>query len=808
MNPDQRKPGLCIVCDFPPKSSQGGIEIMLTNDLPKLKSSCDIHVVTVGNTGREPPEDDIYCVNSFYNSPITTIIANLKILLKILKLSKKNPLRIIHAHSNKCGVAGLLASKLLRCKFVMTIHFAWPLCVKGTLLTKEGGPCRSVYETTSLTKVSYCLATCFRRASLTRKVWTVISSLMDQFLLIFADKIVCVSEDMSKRLHNFDLTFRKIEVIPNFPVTSRVDDLASVSFRKKMGVLSDEKMVLFLGRISYEKGTDILIRAMENAPDFAKLLIVGRCDSSDYLSYLKKLIVQLKLENRVHFTGFLPRRDLYAALAACDVLVVPSRWYEMFPSVVLEGLSFGKPVVASSFGGAPEMLKGGKGFLVEPSNVQELSSAITKIISDPIFLWKKTIVANFTRDYSHEQHLSKLLDLYNRLTETTPHMKGKFMSITMISPGFPPWKVGGEEYYVSCLAKRFANRGHKVCVIAENTKSKGNTCFKFSDNLKIVLVRRSRATRHGLLEILRHAARYLMATLKLQLKTDLIHGHDPYSQGLAAVIAGKILRVPVIITWHGAELIEGNLSLLGNLLRRFVISQADGIIVNTQFMKKLAIRNTGLSPKKFHVVQPGIDVERFRPTLDAHKIRDKYGLGDSLVVLSVCRLEQIKGIHKLIEAVPNVAKKIPNVKFLIVGDGSEKQNLKDLATRLGVEKLVLFADYVEENELPYYYSSCDVFVVPTFGEGFGLVFLEAWASGKPIAVTPYAPEISKLASQKGAGIIIDVDPVGISKALVKLLSNPSMRDKMGMIGRKIVESQLSWEETARKNLEFYKKLLR
>lgn len=804
-NYNQEKPGLCIVCDFPPNSYKGGVEILLANDLPKLKMNFDVHIITVGKTGRELPEDNIDYVDSFYNSPMNTIVANLKILLKILKLSKSNHLKIIHAHSNKCGVAGLLAAKLLRCKFVITIHFAWPLCVKGTLLTKKGEPCGFESERTLLPKLNFCLATCFREVSFTSKVWAIISSLMDQFLLVFADKLVCVSEDMRKRLHNFSLVTRKVEVIANFPVTSTLDDLICSDFRKRMGILPNEKMILFLGRVSYEKGTDILITAMENVPDFAKLLIVGRCDSLYYLSHLKKLIIQLRLENRVHLTGFLSRMDVYAAIAACDVLVVPSRWYEMFPSVVLEGLAFGKPVIASSFGGAPEMFKGGKGFLVEPGSVKELSSAIAKITSDPKFIQEKTMVGNLKGDYNHAQHLSKLLDLYKRLAKPTPDMEGKSMSILVISPGFAPWKIGGEEYYASCLAKTLANRGHKVCVIAESEKIQGNTCFKFSDNLKLVLVR---STRRGFLELFRCATRYLTATLKLRLKPDLIHGHDPYSQGLAAVIAGKILRVPVIITWHGAELIEGRLSLLGNMLRRFVTTQADAIVVNTQVMKKLAIRNTGLSPKKFHVVQPSIDANRFRPTVAAQKIREKYGLKDSLVVLSVCRLERIKGINKLIEAIPNVAKEIPEVKFLIVGDGSEKENLENLATRLGIRQLIIFTGYVEENELPHYYASCDVFAVPTFGEGFGLVFLEAWASGKPIVVTPYAPEISKLASSKQAGIVADADPVDISKALVKLLSNRGMRDKMGMMGRKIVESQLSWEEIARKNLELYGTLIK
>lgn len=401
-------------------------------------------------------------------------------------------------------------------------------------------------------------------------------------------------------------------------------------------------------------------------------------------------------------------------------------------------------------------------------------------------------------------YVSNLCGIYERLEGANFDQKNK-MSIAIISPGLYPWKIGGEEYYVFCVAKELASCGHKICVIAGDANHDRDAYFTFSNNLRGVLVR---STHYSHLELFRKALQYSIAAFETRFKPDLVHGHDPYAQGLAAVLVGKILRVPVIITWHGAELIEGNFTSLGNLVRRFVISQADRTIVNTQFVKELAIQNTRLEPKKFRVIQPGVDLERFHADLDRNRIRHRYGLEDSPVVLCVCRLERSKGVHMLIESIPVVVEKIPNVRFLIVGDGPEKENLRSLATRLGVSNSVLFVGFVEDGELPYFYSCCDAFILPTLAEGFGLVFLEAWASGKPIIVTPQARDVSILTSQSGAGIVAKADPLDIGKALLELLSNPKMRKDMGMIGRKIVESSFSWEKTSIENLEIYKELVR
>jgi len=383
------------------------------------------------------------------------------------------------------------------------------------------------------------------------------------------------------------------------------------------------------------------------------------------------------------------------------------------------------------------------------------------------------------------------------------------MNIVIFSPGFPPWAIGGEEYYSYYQAKEMAHMGHYVTVI---TNGSGTACHASSclDSVTVnpvaPTVLNNSAIRYALI-----ATKFLLSFLRLKTRPDVIHGHDPYGEGLAAVLAGKIFAVPVVITWHGAELMENEarFSFIGDLSRLLTLRGACRVVVNSEFFKKLVANFTGDSrlPAKTRVVFPGVDSEEFALRNDIRIFRSGLAQKDNFMILAVCRLERIKGLDLLIRSIPSVLESFPDAKFVVVGSGSERASLEALSKRLNVENNVVFTGSVQRSSLPYYFSACDVFVVPTRGEGFGMAFLEAWSCSKPIIVTPQAPEIAKLVGAYGGGIVVEGSSSQLSEAIVGLLSDKTSRCEMGRIGRHIAESKYSWKATASGNVRVYREIV-
>jgi phosphatidylinositol alpha-1,6-mannosyltransferase len=174
------------------------------------------------------------------------------------------------------------------------------------------------------------------------------------------------------------------------------------------------------------------------------------------------------------------------------------------------------------------------------------------------------------------------------------------------------------------------------------------------------------------------------------------------------------------------------------------------------------------------------------------------------MILTVGNLVERKGHDMVISALPEVQKVIPDVTYLVVGDGRYRSNLEQLAVTRGVRDRVVFAGQVPEKELPEIYSLCDVFVMPARErldecdvEGFGLVYLEANACGKPV-IGGRSGGIPDAIVDGVTGLLVDPhDPIEIANALIQLLRDRELSTKMGHEGRKRVVRDFTWERIAR-----------
>jgi phosphatidylinositol alpha-1,6-mannosyltransferase len=197
---------------------------------------------------------------------------------------------------------------------------------------------------------------------------------------------------------------------------------------------------------------------------------------------------------------------------------------------------------------------------------------------------------------------------------------------------------------------------------------------------------------------------------------------------LAAIVA-RVLSAKLWIQLHGIEAWEPYSRFHARSLRK-----ADLLTAVSRYTRRRALAWLALEPHKLRVLPNTVD-KRFTPGPKRGDLVDRHGLKGRKVLLTVSRLvadERYKGHDRVIRALPAVLRSQPNVVYVIAGDGDDRRRLEGLAETEGVSSAVCFIGQIAGSELLDYYRLADVFVMPSTGEGFGIVFLEASAVGLPV----------------------------------------------------------------------------
>lgn len=258
----------------------------------------------------------------------------------------------------------------------------------------------------------------------------------------------------------------------------------------------------------------------------------------------------------------------------------------------------------------------------------------------------------------------------------------------------------------------------------------------------------------------------LMRTLKRQ-GARLIDAHFAYPDGEAATRLGRWLGLPVTITLRGTEVPHSKNPALRPRLARTLKSAARVFSVSDS-LRRLAIE-LGAAPDKTEVVGNGIDIARFQP-VSRTAARARFGLPDSAkVLISVGGLVERKGMHRVIDVMPELVKHHPDLHYLIVGGASpEGDNRAELTAQvawLGLADRVHFLGALPSDELKWPLSASDVFVLATRNEGWANVFLEAMACGLPVVSTDVGGN-AEVVCRDELGVIV---PFGDSLALQQAL---------------------------------------
>jgi glycosyltransferase involved in cell wall biosynthesis len=262
-------------------------------------------------------------------------------------------------------------------------------------------------------------------------------------------------------------------------------------------------------------------------------------------------------------------------------------------------------------------------------------------------------------------------------------------------------------------------------------------------------------------------------------KIDVINTHSGKDSLLAAIAGRLSSKKPIIVRTRHLAL---------PITSKFTYSVLPHKIVTvSERVRQYWINEEGISPEKIEAIPTGVNLERFNPAITKDGLRSELGLRDSTPLVGMIAIfRRKKGHNILLEAVPDILKAVPEVMFVLAGNGPNQEEIKTMASNMGIDKHKVFL--VLRTEIPDVLKSIDIFVLPTLQEALGTSILEAMAMEKPV-VTSNIDGVPEIVKDGVNGILVTPgDPVSLAQAVISLLRDREKARVMGLEGRKLTES--------------------
>jgi phosphatidylinositol alpha-mannosyltransferase len=375
------------------------------------------------------------------------------------------------------------------------------------------------------------------------------------------------------------------------------------------------------------------------------------------------------------------------------------------------------------------------------------------------------------------------------------------MKICMVSDNYYPY-VGGIAEHVHFLATELRKRGHTVKVLTAHAGGRMMETMDWTPDEDQV----KRIGTGWVIRSNRSFARVSVAwrpTAQIREyfddeRFDVVHVHGSLAPTLpmAAINASRTLNV---VTFHAGHDQSLGYALFRSFLRPY-FDAVQGLIAVSDTARLSCAK---YFPGPYRIIPNGIDLTFFRP--DAGRVP---GTDDGRPrILFVGRFEPRKGLKHLLSAMPEIAEAVPNVELVVVGTGLLGYSYKSYLPP-EVQRHVRWAGLVKNEERPLYYASCDVYCSPATGqESFGIVLLEAMASGKPVVASDIDGYRSVMTDGREGLMVPPADPPALAKAIVKILLDREAARRFGAngLGR---AREFSWPRLAERVEAFYEELAR
>ena len=295
---------------------------------------------------------------------------------------------------------------------------------------------------------------------------------------------------------------------------------------------------------------------------------------------------------------------------------------------------------------------------------------------------------------------------------------------------------------------------------------------------------------------------FRLAALWKKNRFDIIHTHL-FTADLWGRLAGFLSWVPIVSTSHTTS--DPNIGHLGRWLDRILDRRNNAVICVSKAVLKYRIHEAGFDPKKIHLIENGIDLDRFRETASKGEMetRLRLPLGRRWAVI-VGRLVPLKGHRFLIEALSLLTKDFAQLGLLVVGDGEEEKSLRALTEALGLSERVVFLGL--RRDIPDILGISEVLVLPSSREGLPIVLLEAMAASLPVVVTPVGG-IPEVVMEGKTGIFVTQEPGSIAQALRWIFENFDSARTMGKNARLLIEERYDIRTVAGRYESLYRAIL-
>jgi glycogen synthase len=292
---------------------------------------------------------------------------------------------------------------------------------------------------------------------------------------------------------------------------------------------------------------------------------------------------------------------------------------------------------------------------------------------------------------------------------------------------------------------------------------------------------------------------------------DLVHGHDWLVAQAAAELADT-LQVPYVTTIHATEhgrhqgWVQNQPQSHIHAVERWMARRAERVIVCSYYMRGHVADVFDIDERRVAVIPNGVDPSELQPSGDLEALRREFAAPHEKLVLLVGRLVYEKGFQLALDALPSVIERVPGVRFLVAGSGTHEHELKAQAARLGLSEHGTFLGWIGDDVLHSLYRIADLCVVPSIYEPFGLVALEAMASGCPciVADTGGLREVVPVGERVGLRFN-GGDPEHLGVMIERLLVDEPLRDRLVTEASEHV-LRFDWEDVAQRTRGIYDEL--
>ncbi len=280
--------------------------------------------------------------------------------------------------------------------------------------------------------------------------------------------------------------------------------------------------------------------------------------------------------------------------------------------------------------------------------------------------------------------------------------------------------------------------------------------------------------------------------------------------GLVAVLLKKLFNATYGVSVHGLDISLTQKSDRKKRATKYILKNADWIMVNSNYTANLVQQYYPSLNKKIKIVFPCPNIEKTKiPEVIKNNLISKNNLKGKQILLTVGRLIERKGQDMVIKAVAQLKKDFPQLVYLIVGRGPDKERLEKIVDEYKLRESVIIFEKVADYELPAFYDLADIFIMPCREladgdiEGFGIVFLEAGNYKKPVIAGRSGGAVEAVL-ENVTGLLVDpTNEKELIDSITELLRNPEKRRILGEAGYRRVQEQFNWGEQAKKIVELY-----